>query len=522
MDRASADAAFEGPLASGTRVPESRSRNAEGRANRLAPFATGPVALVAVVLAGVLTAVSGRYGFHRDELYFLAASRHLAWGYVDQPPLTPFLTGVAAALFGDTPAGLRVVATLASVVTVVVVVLVARELGAGRWGQAIAAWCTAVAGFVLGLGHMVSTATFDLLAWVTICWLLLRLLRTGDGRWWVPIGVAVGVSLLNKFLVALLLVAVLVALLVTEQRRVLRSGWLAVGVVVGVAVAGPTLWWQATHDWPQLRVAGGISSDDGAENRLLFVPMQILQLSPLLAPVWVAGFVRLWRDPAMRWTRPIAWAYPVLAVLVLLVGGKPYYALPLLIVIMAAGGETVAAWTRRGRRAFLLGAGLAAAAVTSAVVALPVLPPADVSVVNPINKEQGEQIGWPRLVAAVARGWAEIPAQDRRRAVVFTQNYGQAGAIDHYGPDHGLPAAYSGHMSYADWGPPPDSADGPVLLVRQAGGRGAERFFTGCREVARVDNGVGVDNEEQGSVVALCSGTVEPWSTLWPRLRHFY
>ena len=526
MDRA-ADAAREGAPTAGRRVStrDGRSRNAGHQASGLAPFATAPVASVVVVLAGVLTVTSGRYGFHRDELYFLAASRHLAWGYVDQPPLTPFLTGVAAALFGETPAGLRVVATLASAATVVVVALVAREVGAGRGGQAIASCCAAASGFVLGLGHMVSTTTFDLLAWVTICWLILRLLRTGDGRWWVPIGAAVGISVLNKYLVVLLLAALLVALLASGRRRMLRSGWLAVGAVVGLALAGPTLWWQATHGWPQLTVAAGISSDDGVENRVSFVPLLILQLSPFLVPVWVAGFARFWRDPATRWARPIAWAFPVLAVVVLLVGGKPYYALPLLLVVMAAGGEAVAAWARRGRRAarrVVVGMGIAAAGINSALAALPVLPPDALSVVNAINKEQGEQVGWPAFVTAVASGWAEIPPRDRPRAVIFTQNYGQAGAIDRYGPDHGLPMAYSGHMSYADWGPPPDSADGPVLTVRQKDDAGLERFFTGCREVARVDNGVGVDNQEQGGVIELCSGTVEPWSTLWPRLRHFY
>lgn len=525
MDHAAQDADHNGALLRGRRVPSQEGPSRAAEEDALASFAAAPVALVAAVLAGVLTALSGRYGFHRDELYFLTAGHHLAWGYVDQPPLTPFLARVTTTAFGETPAGLRVAATLTSVATVVVVALVARELGAGRGGQAVASCCAAVSGFVLVLGHMVATATFDLLAWVTIGWLVLRLLRTGDGRWWVPVGAAVGVSILNKYLVVLLLVALLVALLASGPRRVLRSGWLAVGVVVGLVVAGPTLWWQATHDWPQLTVAGGISSDDGAENRVMFVPLQVLQLSPFLVPVWVAGFVRLWRDPALRCARSVAWAYPVLAAVVVLVGGKPYYALPLLIVVMAAGSETIAAWARRGRRALrrsLLGTGLAATAATSALVTLPVLPPEALSVVNAINKEQGEQVGWPALVAAAAQGWAEIPAAERPRAVIFTQNYGQAGAIDHYGADHGLPKAYSGHMSYADWGPPPDSADGPVLVVRQEDDAGVERFFTDCRQVARVDNGVGVDNEEQGSAIVLCSGTAQPWSTLWPRLRHFY
>src|SRR5690606_16620906 len=172
------------------------------------------------------------------------------------------------------------------------------------------------------------------------------------------------------------------------------------------------LWWQAAHGWPQLTVASGISADDGAENRVMFVPLQLLQLSPFLVPVWVAGLVRLWRDPRVQWAKAIAVAYAVLCVLVLLLGGKPYYALPLLMVVMAAGAESVAAWSTRGGRGrpWLLGTAFAAAAVTSAVVALPLLPPSALAVPNAINREQGEQVGWPALVEATGEGWAPIPA----------------------------------------------------------------------------------------------------------------
>jgi hypothetical protein len=159
---------------------------------------------------------------------------------------------------------------------------------------------------------------------------------------------------------------------------------------------------------------------------------------------------------------------------------------------------------------------------TSVVVSLPVLPSRALDVVDAVNQEQGEQVGWPELVTAVAAGWSRIPAGERSRAVVFTQNYGQAGAIVRFGPAHGLPTPYSGHMSFADWGPPPSSAAGPVLLVGRREGDPAASFFTGCQTVGRVDNGVGVDNEEQGTEISLCTGTTEPWASLWPRLRHFY
>jgi hypothetical protein len=484
-------------------------------------FAWRPVTGVAVALAVVLTALSGRYGFHRDELYFLVAGRHPAWGYVDQPPLTPLLARVSTAVFGESPAGLRVVATLATAAVVVLVALIARELCGGRRAQILAAICAAVSGYLLAVGHMVSTATFDLLAWILLSWLGLRLLRTRDGRYWLPIGAVAGLAMLNKSLVLLVVVALLAGVLVTGPREVLRSRWLVAGAALAALVMLPNLIWQARHDWPQLTVAGGISSDDGTENRILFVPMQLMQLSPLLVPVWVAGWLRLWRRPELRWARSYAVAYPVLAVLVFATGGKPYYALPLLLVLTAAGCEPLARWGRTP----IVAAGAALALVTSALVTLPVLPVSALGAVTPINPEQGEQVGWPQLADAVAAGWSQIPAADRDRAVVFTTNYGEAGAVDRYGPERGLPTPYSGHMSFADWGPPPADKNGPVLLVvyPDPGARtGLLRHFTGCRDVAKVDNGHDVDNEEQGAQIVLCDGPLTPWAQLWPDLRRFY
>lgn len=483
-----------------------------------AEFAAVPVAIVVIGAAAVLTALSPRYGFHRDELYFLVAGGHPAWGYVDQPPLTPLVARAATAVFGSTPAGLRVASTLACAVTVFVMALVARELGGGRRAQVFAALATAASGFVLAVGHMVSTATFDLLAWVVISWLALRLLRTGDGRWWLALGAAIGVATLNKYLVGLLAVALLVGVLIVGPRDVLRSRWLAGGVVIAAVVAAPNLWWQAAHGWPQLTVAGGISADDGVGNRALFVPMQIAYLSPLFVPVWIAGIRHLWRDPGLRWARPVVLAYPVLCVLVVASGGKPYYALPLLLVLTAAGCEPLARWTRGRGRVATVAVGGVVAAVMSALITLPVLPADSLSVVNGVNAEQSEQIGWPALTSAVAAQWSAIPS--RSRAVILAENYGEAGALARYGPGHGLPAPYSGHMSNADWGPPPDSANGPVLVVHQSADVGP--YFSGCREVGRVNTGRKVDNQEQGAHITLCAGTTKPWSAVWPHLRHYY
>jgi hypothetical protein len=359
---------------------------------------------------------------------------------------------------------------------------------------------------------MVSTATFDLLAWMLICLFAVKLLRTGDGRWWLALGLTAGIALENKYLVVLPIGALLVALLIVGPREVLRSWWLLAGVAVAGLVALPNVLWQIQHDWPQLTVAGGISEDDGTENRIMFIPLQLLQLSPFLIPVWVVGFRRLWRTP---WARSVALAYPLLCVAVLIVGGKSYYALPLLLVLVAAGAEQVLSWSRRA-----VAVGLVLTAVTSAVFTLPVLPASAVDFVIPVNKEQGEQIGWPHLADTVAAEWNRIPEGERASATIFAGNYGEAGALRRYGPALGLPPAYSGHMSFADWERPADTQTGPVLVIGVARSSPYAANFRGCEQVGTIDNLVA--NDEDGATLLRCDSPAEPWSTLWPKLRRYY
>jgi 4-amino-4-deoxy-L-arabinose transferase-like glycosyltransferase len=467
------------------------------------PFAVREVGIVVCIQAVVLTALAGRYGFHRDELYFRAAANRLDWGYVDQPPLTPLLARLFFS-FGDSPFTLRISATLTGVAIAVVVALTARELGGGRGAQALAAAAAATSVFVLAVTHMLSTATLDLLLWAVIGLFTIRLLRTGDGRWWVAIGAAVGLAMTNKWLVPLLVLALGVSLLAVGPRIVLRTWWLPAGVAVALAVSAPVLAWQAAHEFPLLTVARGISEADGSENRALFVPLQLLYLSPVLVPVWVVGFLVLWRE---RRFRSIALAYPVLCVLTLALGGKPYYTVALLVILLAAGAEP--AWRWALRRRALASVAAVVGVVSSVVFSLPVLPVSALAPVLAVNREQGEQVGWRELVESVAHGWAQADPD----SVIFTRNYGQAGAVARYGPELGLPPPYSGHMSYAEWGPPPDSADGRVVVV---GVR--HPVFTGCRVV--VIHQAVIENEEDGTEVAVCDPVV--WSRVWPELRRFY
>ncbi|WP_254552213.1 glycosyltransferase family 39 protein [Kitasatospora sp. MMS16-BH015] len=474
---------------------------------------------MAGVAAGVvvlLLALAGRYGYHRDELYFLLAGRHLAWGYVDQPPLTPWLARLSELALGDSPLALRVLPALLAGVDVVLVALLAREFGGERRGQLLAAWATAGSAFVLATGHLLLTSSADLPASLGVLLLGLRLLRTGDGRWWLPLGAATGLALLNKDLVLLIGLALLAAVLVSGPRRALLSRWLPAGLALAVLVALPNLLWEAAHGWPQLTVANGITDKDGEQNRWLLLPLQLVLLSPAVVPLVLRGARRLRREPELSWARAYPLAYPLLLWLLSRFGGKAYYAVPLLLVLMAAG---CAKPRGTGR---VVTAGLLVGALVNVVITLPVLPPKALVAVGWIYPEAAEQVGWPQLASAAARGWAQIPPEQRDTAVLFAANYGEAGALARYGPGLGLPGPYSGHMSLADWGPPADRQAGPVLLVHPAGFGAVERQFTDCRPVGEVDTGQGVANQEQHAAVVLCAGPSRPWSQLWPQLRHYY
>jgi len=248
------------------------------------------------------------------------------------------------------------------------------------------------------------------------------------------------------------------------------------------------------------------------------LPFQLLLASPLLAPVRIAGLVRLFRDPGVRRFRFLAWAWAVLAATFLATAGKPYYLGGLLPVLIAAGATPVDRWLERGRqevRRAVLGGAVVVSAMVGGVIGLPILPVERIEPVVAVHPDVGETIGWPELARTVAEVQGDLPSADP--PVILTRNYGEAGAIDRYGSELGLPPAYSGHNGYWDWGPPPDT-QGPVILVGLWGTGIFDRFWD-CQLAARIENRAGIDNEEAGAPVWACAGAPENWGPLWPRLQ---
>lgn len=481
-----------------------------------------PLLAVAGAVAALLVATSGRYGHHRDELYFLVAGRHPDWGYPDQPPLTPMIARLMDAVAPGSLVALRLPSALAAAAVVLVTGLIARELGGGRRAQLIAAACAAVSAVVLVTGHFVSTTTYDVLFSTLLCWLLARAVRTGTDGLLVPAGLVLGLGLLNKTLIGLLAAALLVGLLAVGPRELLRSPWLGGGALVALVLGGPYVVWQALNGWPQLEMSRAIVAEGDQGGRLGFVPFQLLLVSPVLVPVWVAGLVRLLRAPQARPFRFLGVGYLVLAGLFLLTGGKAYYLAGAYPALLASGGIAADGWLAGGARQLrrgLLIAAVALSAVVGAVVGLAVLPPRALGPVLAVNPDAGEQLAWPRFADTVAGVWDGLSPSEQGLAVIVTANYGEAGALERYGPARGLPLPYSGHNGFARWRVPAGAA-GPVVVVGYRNPAVLGRFFASCQQRATVDNGLDLDTEEQGMPVWVCGAPVKPWAQLWPELTH--
>jgi hypothetical protein len=477
----------------------------------LAALAAGTVVL--------LLAVAGRYGYHRDELYFLRAGREPALGYADQPPLTPLLARAMDTLAPGSLVALRLPSALAAAAVVLLTGLITREFGGRRAAQLLAAACAAVSAIVLALGHLLSTSTFDLLAWTALSWLVVRALRDG-GRVWLAVGAVAGVALENKTLPAFLLAALLVGVLAVGPRSTLRFRWPWLGALLALALWAPNLGWQLTHGLPQLELSHAIAggSSGTSDPWYLFLPMQLVLVSPLLVPVWVVGWCRLARSAALRTWRAFPLAYLLLAVVFLLTGGKSYYLCGLYPVLLAAGAAPVLAWARSGpgrARRVLLAAALTLSLAVDAVLMLPLVPLGRLAEtpVPDVNYDAGETVGWPAFAATVARVRAGLPAD--ADVVVLTGNYGEAGAVDRFLP--ALSPAYSGHNSYWSWGPPPESASTVISVGIPE--TELHRWFGSVTRAAEIDDGVGLDNDEQGSPVWVATDRRLSWAELWPQLR---
>jgi 4-amino-4-deoxy-L-arabinose transferase-like glycosyltransferase len=469
-------------------------------------------------------AVSARYGFHRDELYFLACARHLAWGYVDQPPFVPAVAWFSTHVAGGSVVALRAWPALAGGLAVVLTALMARELGGGRKAQLIGALAAATSPLFLATFHLLSTAAFDDFFWAAITCAVLRYLRTGDERWWLVIGCLAGVGLMNKLNVAFLLAGLVVGLLLGGRTRVLSSRWLWAGAGVAILFWLPNIIWNAQHHWAALAMLQSLHHENSTLGASLgFIPSQLIVVGPVLLVLWLAGLRRLFRTD---FARPLAIAYVFLLVVFAVSGGKPYYLAGMYFVLFGAGGV----WAEerldsrspaRGLRGWA--ALMIAGCVLALPLALPVLPEralAQGSWEGNINKDLSATVGWRAFVQQVARVSEALPPAQRAHLVIFTGDYGAAGAVDEYGSRYGLPPAISGHNNYWWWGPGTAGAGATTIAIDLPESY-LLTIFSQVTPAGAVATPHDVWTEERGDPIWICRDQRVSWAHAWPQARHY-
>ena len=479
----------------------------------------------ATVLLVVHFYMGDGYGFHRDELQFLDDARHLAWGFVAYPPLTSFCGRVAIALFGISPQVFRLPAAFVNAISLVLAGLIARELGARRPAQLIT--MSALLPVALAFSSVLQYNTFDLLAWCLIVLFTARVLRTGDERNWIGVGLGIGLGVLAKYSIAMPVLSLLLGLAIfPSQRRHLRSRWFWCGVLVAVIIAGPNLIWLIRHHFITLKMESSIHARDVRNGRALGYYSDQIRFTLFGLPLALAGLLYLLRNATFR-LLSILYVGPF--ILFAIAEGRGYYLMPAYPVLYAAGGvaleRALSAQTRAARVA-VSSVVFAAMLVDAAVVAWMYLPIWRVGSSGwtwqmSHNSDSGDEVGWPELVAQVAAVRDTLPPADRSRLAILANNYGEAGAIALYGPQYNLPTPISSVNSFHDRGYGPFEPE-TVIVTGSTLDDQLENFAT-CVVAAHVRIPYGVRNEESMAhpVILVCHHLRLPWPLAWSRSQAF-
>jgi len=514
----------------------------EGVVPRRWQWLSGGMAVVILLafiklLVHVLTA--SNYGYFRDELYYMAAGRHLAFGYVDFPPFVALVAAFTRVLLGESLLALHFFPALAGAAVVVLTGLMARELGGGRFAQGLAALAVLVAPNFLVFGTWLSMDAFDQLWWVLASYVLLLILKRDRPRLWLLFGLVVGMGLLTKVTVLFFGFAVLFALLVTPARGQLRARWPWLGGVIAFAFLAPYALWNASHGWPTLEFWGEYGGKVAPTSPAGFVVQQVLTMNPGTLPVWCAGLYYYLFSGEGKPLRPLGWVYVVLFALFLIQDTKFYFLAPAYPALFAAGGLLIERFVRRrgwGRAGLAYACVLALSGVVigplTVVPALPVGTLASVTgaaggdagvkqetrQVGQLPQNFADRFGWEGMVETIAGAYRALPREERSEGCILTGNYGEAGAVDFFGAKHGLPEAISGHNNYYLWGP--RGCTGETVLsvgvpreqLEGVFGRIERADTTRCRYCMP---------DEDDLPVHVSHDPMMPFEEAWPRFKHY-
>lgn len=463
------------------------------------------LALAAFKFALLLFA-AGNYGLFVDELYFFACGEHLAWGYVDMPPLTAVQAWAARGLFGNSLYGLHVFPALAGALLVLLVAAITRELRGARYAQCLAALVAVFAPGWLAMDSYLSMNSIELLLVAMGFWVVIRVINTGNPHGWIAFGVIIGLGLLNKDTIILFVFVTTCAVLLTQQRSLLFNRWFVIAGVIAFLMWLPNLIWMWQHHFPHLEQLANIRRNQ--RNVTLtpweFLSQQIELMNPVSLPLWIGGLGLLLFDKQQQSRyRALGVAFLLSLSVLMLAHGRVYYLFSMYSVLFAAGGVAVERWLSIHSRCWLRTAYAGLLLITGAMlapIAIPLLSPqhyiqySQSLHLSPPSIENrktsalpqlfADRFGWPEMVDVVAKAYFQIPEPERSQTAIFGQDYGQAGAIDFYGAKYGLPKALSGHLTYWYWGP--RNYTGQTVLVMGDSRKRNEELFEQVELVGEV------------------------------------
>jgi len=505
-----------------------------GKWTRIADFVrsdAGVLVLIAIARVLLHTATNGQYGFHRDELQTLDDARHLDWGFVVYPPITPLLGRLELILFGTSLAGFRFFAAVAVSAVMVLAGLIAKELGGTRHTQVLSAIATGVAPFSLVQGAVLQYVSFDYLWDVTAIYGLVRLLKSENPRCWILVGAALGLGMETRYTAGFLALGIVGAVLLTPARRYLLSGWLWAGVALSVLIFLPNLVWQVRHAFISLDFLKHLHARDLAQGRYngfyreqFFTCVNVVTVPLVLLGLWFY----LVREEGRRY-RLIGWAYLVTFTLFAVAGARSYYTAPLYPMLLASGSVLLQIflapaqprWSRLVYRTQWIS--IALSGMASALLTLPVTPRGSSAwrLANQVHDQFREEVGWPELAQTVARVYHSLSPEEQKTTGILTGNYGEGGALNLYGPALGLPHAMS--LTNSFWYRGYDPRLPQIVIVTGFGLEQAQELFESCQIVARNTNPDGVVNEESRDHpdILLCRNLRVPWPTYWARNRRY-
>ena len=491
----------------------------------------GVLVLIAALRLVFHVVTNGQYGFHRDELQTLDDARHLDWGFVAYPPITPLVGRLELALFGTSLVGFRLFAAMAVSVVMVLTGLMAKELGAKRQVQILAAVAAGVSPVSLIQGAVLQYVSFDYLWAVTATYFLVRLLKSDDPRWWVPIGAALGLGMETRYTAGFLALGLVGAMLLTPMRRLLLSKWMWVGVGVSLLIFLPNLIWQARHHFISLEFLSHLHARDARQGRYQGFYREQLLICVNFATVPLA-FLGLWFYLVREEGRRYRWAGCTCVVtfaLFAVAGARSYYTAPLYPLLIAGGSVLFAIWAgglRRSWSRLAYGVQWSAILVGGLAAILLVTPVAPFGssvwkVSSRTHDQFREEIGWPDLARSVAGVYNSLSSGEREQAGILTGNYGEGGALNLYGPELGLPPAMS--LTNSFWYRGYDPRLPRTVIVVGFDLEEGEKLFASCVVAAKNANALGVENEESRDHpdILLCQDLRVPWSVYWARSRRF-